>query len=84
MSNITENYRIINIKLAEYLLYNIQNTNLAKLFKKSFIYFMIAHNKIFIKYNLYIYIGNIDDKKIFQSEIMICCSSDNECNNIFI
>ena len=32
---------------------------------------------------MHIYAGELDGKKIFQSEIMICCPSENECAKIF-
>ena len=77
------NCRIINKNLAKCLLYNIKKTNFVELFEKTFINFMIAHNKIFIKFNLHIYIGVIDEKNIFQSEILICCTSENESKHIY-
>ena len=77
------NCRIINKNLAKCLLYNIKKTNFVELFEKTFIYFLIASNKIFIKFNLHIYIGVIDEKNIFQSEILICCTSENESKHIY-
>ena len=57
---------------------------LTSIFDNSFIYFMIIEDgKICIKYNLYIYIGGLNDKKIFQCEIIVCCSNEYECKNIF-
>ena len=80
------NCRIINKNLGKYLLNNIENTqmeSLSSIFDNSFIYFMIIEDgKICIKYNLYIYIGYLNDKKIFQTEIIICCSNEHECKNI--
>ena len=43
---------------------------------------IIEDGKICIKYDLYIYIGYLNDKKIFQTEIIICCSNEHECKNI--
>jgi len=77
------NCRIINFKLGQYLLYGIQKTDYAKIFSKYFINFIIAHNKVIIKFNNYIYIANIDNSKIFICEIMILSSSETECNQIF-
>ena len=77
------NCTILNENLVKYLLYNIQGTNLEKKLKEHKITFKIIQYKMFIKYNLHIYIGNIDDKNIFHTEIIIIGTDEKETISIF-
>ena len=78
------NNKILNYSSGEYLLKSIKDAKLADLFKRSLSYFMIVKDKILIKYNLYIFIGYIDGNKIYNSEIMILCSSEDESQRLFL
>ena len=78
------NCSIININLGKYFLFNIQGAqNLVDIFSQSIINFMIVREKLVIKFNLHIFIGYLDDKKIFNSEIIIRCSNENESVSLF-
>ena len=44
---------------------------------------MIVREKLVIKFNLHIFIGYLDDKNIFNSEIIIRCSNENESVSLF-
>ena len=76
--NYLVNNKILNYSSGQYLLKSIKDEKLADLFQRSLSYFMIVKDKILIKYNLFIFIGYIDGNKIYNSEIMILCSSEDE------
>jgi hypothetical protein len=44
---------------------------------------MTFREKLYVKFNIYIYIGYLDDKNIYFPEIIICCTNVNESESTF-